>query len=253
MSPRHIKGFRLIQVTFNLFWTPSSTFLWHLIQVSLFQISAGTSLRHLKDVGLIQVSFVKSLRRVKLVSLTQVLVGTSLRRLKLVTFIYVPVRRRKDVSNRSIFLTYHQRRRHDVSAWSRTFRLVTTRTKYFVGTRQYVFKASQVAQSLLGTSQYVAMTSQRRRSRLGTSCGVSATCYVGQDHLGVIHLRRPLVGGGWGFIYFKIFWGGGRRVPLVYVITNEKMNCNRKQAKEMERKKKNVKTIQIDNKCVLNR
>ena len=36
------------------------------------------------------------------------------------------------------------------------------------------------------------MTSQRRRSRLGTSCGVSATCYVGQDHLGAIHLRRPL-------------------------------------------------------------
>ena len=34
-------------------------------------------------------------------------------------------------------------------------------------------------------------------------------------------------------------------VPLVYDVRNEKINCNRKQAKEMKRKKKNVKTKQI--------
>ena len=59
-----------------------------------------------------------SLQRVKLVTLTQVPVGTSLRRLKLVGFIYVPVRRRKDVSDRSVSLTYQLRRRDDVLAWS---------------------------------------------------------------------------------------------------------------------------------------
>ena len=37
---------------------------------------------------------------------------------------------------------------------------------------------------------------------------------------------------------FNVFWDreeGG--VPLVYDVTNEKINCNRKQAKEMTRKK----------------
>ena len=56
------------------------------------------------------------------VSQTQVLVVTLLRRPKLVGFIYVPVRRRKDVSNKSVSLTYQLRRRHDVLAWSATSR-----------------------------------------------------------------------------------------------------------------------------------
>ena len=56
------------------------------------------------------------------VSLTYVPVIRSLRPLKLVGFIYVPVRRRKDVSNRSVSLTYQLRRRDDVLAWSATSR-----------------------------------------------------------------------------------------------------------------------------------
>ena len=61
------------------------------------------------------------------------------------------------------------------------------------------------------------------------------------------------VGDGVRFIYFKMVWEGGEEgVPLVYVAKNEKMNYNRKQAKEMKRKMKNVKTIQIDDKCALN-
>ena len=102
--------------------------------------------------------------------------------------------------------------RYHVSAWSRIFKLVTKMGKYSVGTRQYVFKASEVAQSLLGTSWYLDTPSQRRPSHLGTSCGVFATCYIGQDHLGAIYLRPPLVGAwgdGVGFIYFKMVWEGG--------------------------------------------
>ena len=45
----------------------------------------------------------------------------TLGRLKLFIFVYVLVRRRKDVSNRSLLLTYQLRRRDDASAWSRTF------------------------------------------------------------------------------------------------------------------------------------
>ena len=61
-----------------------------------------------------------SLQRVKLVTLNYVPVGTSLQRLKLVSFIYVPVRRRKNISNRSVSLTYQWWRRDDVLAWSAT-------------------------------------------------------------------------------------------------------------------------------------
>ena len=48
-------------------------------------------------------------------------------------------------------------------------------------------------------------------------------------------LRRSLVWGGEGFIDFNIFWDGGRGIaPVVYEVTIEKINCNRKQAKEMK-------------------
>ena len=70
-----------------------------------------------------------------------------LRRLKLVGFIYVPVRRRKNVSNRSVLLTYQLRRRDDVSAWSRTLILVTKIDQFYLGTRQYLFLKSPVVQS----------------------------------------------------------------------------------------------------------
>ena len=69
------------------------------------------------------------------------------------------------------------------------------------------------------------------------------------SNIGTIHLRRPLVGGREGLLILRCFGG----VSLVYDVTNEKINCNRKQAKEMKLKKENVKTIQIDDKCVLNR
>ena len=69
------------------------------------------------------------------------------------------------------------------------------------------------------------------------------------SNIGTIHLRRPLVGGREGLLILRCFGG----VSLVYDVTNEKINCNRKQAKEMKSKKENVKTIQIDDKCVLNR
>ena len=87
---------------------------------SLFKVPAVMLLQRPKDVSLIQARVVTSLRRVKLVTLTQVPVGTSLRRLKLVGFIHVPMRRREDVSNRSVSLTYQLRRRDDVLGWSET-------------------------------------------------------------------------------------------------------------------------------------
>ena len=58
-----------------------------------------------------------SLQRVNLVSVNQVPVGAFLRRLKSVGFIYASIRRRKDVSNRSVSLTYLLRRGDDESAW----------------------------------------------------------------------------------------------------------------------------------------
>ena len=45
---------------------------------------------------------------------------------------------------------------------------------------------------------------------------------------------------------FNVFWDreeGG--VPLVYDVTNEKINCNRKQAKEMTRKKEKHKNDKV--------
>ena len=89
---------------------------------SLFKEPTSTLLQRLKDVALIQVLVVTSLGRVKLISLTQVPVGTSLRRLKLVGFIYIPVRRHRDVSNRSVSMTYQLRRLskvRDVSTYMR--------------------------------------------------------------------------------------------------------------------------------------
>ena len=49
---------------------------------------------------------------------------------------------------------------------------------------------------------------------------------------GTIHLRRPSVEGEEGLLILRCFEMG--RVPLVYDVTSEKINCNRKQAKEMK-------------------
>ena len=62
------------------------------------------------------------------------------RRLKLVGFIYVPVKRRKNVSSRSVLLTYQLRRCDDVLAPSRTFKLASKMSPFLLGTRQYVFR-----------------------------------------------------------------------------------------------------------------
>ena len=75
-----------------------------------------------------------------LVSLTYVPAGKSVQRLKLIGFIYVPVRRRKNVSNRSILLTFQLKRRDDVAAWSRALILVTKMDQFYLVTRQYVFR-----------------------------------------------------------------------------------------------------------------
>ena len=69
-------------------------------------------------------------------------------RLKLVGFIYVPVIRGKGISNRSVLLMYQLKCQDDVSAWSRTFKMVTKMGKFLLGTRQCVFSAFQVVQSL---------------------------------------------------------------------------------------------------------
>ena len=45
------------------------------------------------------------------------------------------MRRRKNVSNRSVLLTYQLRRRDDVSAWSETFKLVTKMGQFLLGTK----------------------------------------------------------------------------------------------------------------------
>ena len=102
-----------------------------------------TLLRRLKDASLIQVPAETSLRRVNWVSLTYVPVSTSLRRLRLTGFFYVQVRRCENVSNRSVLLTYQLRRRDDISAWSRTFKLVNKVDQFLLGNRQYVFRHLQ--------------------------------------------------------------------------------------------------------------
>ena len=44
-------------------------------------------------------------------------------------------------------------------------------------------------------------------------------------------------------IDLKMFWDGGRGgVPLIYDVTNKKINCNRKQLKEMKLKKRKCKS-----------
>ena len=111
-------------------------------------MASGSKLvQRLKDVSLIWVTVEMSLQRVKLVSLIYVPVGTSLQRLKLVGFIYVPVKRRKNVSNRSVLLTYQLRHRDGFSAWFRTLILVTKMDQVYLGTRQYVCPASPAVQS----------------------------------------------------------------------------------------------------------
>ena len=52
----------------------------------------------------------------------------------------MPVRRRQNFSNRSVSLTYQLRCRDDVSAWSRTFKLVSEMGQFLLGTKQYVFQ-----------------------------------------------------------------------------------------------------------------
>ena len=61
------------------------------------------------------------------------------------------------------------------------------------------------------------------------------------SNIGTIHLRRPLVGGREGLLILRCFGG----VSLVYDVTNEKINCNRKQAKEMTRKKEKHKNHKV--------
>ena len=56
--------------------------------------------------------------------------------LRLVDFVYVPLRRRKDVSNRPVLLTYQLRRRDNVSAWSSSVKLVTRMGRFILGTGQ---------------------------------------------------------------------------------------------------------------------
>ena len=112
--------FKLVTKRYQFFQVPDSTFLRHLRWFRLFQVPVSTQLRLPKDVSLIQVSFVTSLRRATLVIPTQVPVVASLRRLKLGEFICVAMRRLKDLSNRSVSLTYQFRRCYDVSAQSVT-------------------------------------------------------------------------------------------------------------------------------------
>ena len=57
--------------------------------------------------------------------------------------IYVPVRRRKNVPNRSVLLTYQLRCRDDVSAWSKTLILVTEMEQFYLGITQYLFSRFQ--------------------------------------------------------------------------------------------------------------
>ena len=58
----------------------------------------------------------------------------------------------------------------------------------------------------------------------------------------VIHLRRPLVGWRKVLILRCFGKGGGGGVPLIYDVTNKKINCNRKQLKEMKLKKRKCKS-----------
>ena len=111
-------------------------------------------LQRLKDVSFIQVPVETSLRLVQLASLIQVPVVTLLARLRLVGFVYAPLRRCKDVSNRSVLLTYQLKRRDDVSAWFRTFTLGTRMGEYLLGKRQYIFSvpASVLLQCLKDVS-----------------------------------------------------------------------------------------------------
>ena len=99
------------------------------------------------------------LRRLKDVSLIQVLVKTSLQLVQLVSLIQEPiVTSRKDVSNRSVLLTYQLRRRNNISALASTFNLLIRISQFILGTRKQIFAASQVVQSL----QVPAITSLQR-------------------------------------------------------------------------------------------
>ena len=55
---------------------------------------------------------------------------------------YVLVRHRKNVSNRFILLTYQLRRRDDVSALSRTLKLVSEMGQFLSGTKAVHFSAT---------------------------------------------------------------------------------------------------------------
>ena len=105
-------------------------------------------------------------------SVSLIPVGMSLRYFKLVGFIYLSVRRRKEVSNRSTLLTYHLRRRDDLSAWSSTFILVTKMDILF-GYQTERFSGICGGSVSLRYYQYVATMSQRCRFHLGISCDVS--------------------------------------------------------------------------------
>ena len=61
---------------------------------------------------------------------------------------YVPVRHCRNASNRSVLLTYQLRRCDDVSAWSRTLKLVTKMGQFHLGTKAfgYIFLKPLVVQ-----------------------------------------------------------------------------------------------------------
>ena len=61
-------------------------------------------------------------------------------------FFYVPVRHRKNVSNRSVLLTYQLRCRDDVSALSRTLNLVAKMGQFLLGAKAVHFLEPPVVQ-----------------------------------------------------------------------------------------------------------
>ena len=57
---------------------------------------------------------------------------------ELFTIFYTPMRYCRNVSNRSVLLTYQLRRFDDVSAWSRTLKLVTKNGQFLLGTNAVI-------------------------------------------------------------------------------------------------------------------
>ena len=167
---------------------------------------ASTLLRRLKDVSLIQVSAEMSLQHVKLsVSLMYQLVHRyDVSNWSFLNWsqigIYVPVRRRKNVPNRSVLLTYQLRCRVGVSAWSQTLILVTEIEQFYLGTTQYLFSRFQ----WFSLIKILASTSLQRLKDVGliqvlvvTSLRLVKLVSLAQVSIGTSLRRLRLV----GFIY----------------------------------------------------